>query len=87
MLEKVAGLDPVSWLARLTSREVLRAYQVRRLAHADKYLVRRRYLSDGRVVEHTGSGPAADEGDERVIGSWTDLAAERHRLQVEGWEI
>ncbi len=83
----MAGIDPISWLARLTSREVLRAYQVRRVAHADKYLVRRRYFTDKRITEHSGTGPDADEGMERPIGSWTDLEAERRRLNAEGWEL
>jgi len=81
------GPTVASWLARLMSREAMRAYQVRRVAHADNYLVRRRYLTDGRILEHAGTGPAAEDGAERLVGSWTDLDAERRRLKADGWEL
>lgn len=83
----MAPLSIGAWLSRLVAGEVLRAYRVHRVAHGDAYLVRRRYLGDGTILELTGAGLEVDDDEERPVGRWTDIAAERLRLKSAGWDV
>ncbi len=60
----------------------------RRLAHGDRHVVTRVYLSDGRVEERTNPGvPDDDDLPWSPAGRYSDLDAERERLSRAGWSI
>lgn len=69
-------------------REVLRAHVTKRLAHGERYVVTRAYLSDGTIEQRLNPG-RIDEDDIAwtKVGRYEDLRAERARLQREGWAI
>ena len=69
-------------------RELLRAHMTRRVAHGARYVVTRKYLSDGTIEQHVNPGrPDDDDLPWERIGRYDDLAAERDRLRREGWSI
>jgi hypothetical protein len=69
-------------------REVLRAHVTRRLAHGERYVVTRAYLSDGTIEQRVNPGkPDEDEIPWTRAGRYEDLRAERQRLRREGWQI
>jgi hypothetical protein len=69
-------------------REVLRAYVTKRLAHGERYVVTRAYLSDGTIEQRTNPGyPDEDLLPWARVGRYDDLRAERERLAREGWSI
>lgn len=69
-------------------REVMRATVMRRLAHGDRYVVTRAYLSDGTIEQRTNPGVPDDEVlPWSPAGRYRDLASERERLRREGWSI
>lgn len=69
-------------------REVLRAHVTKRLAHGERYVVTRAYLSDGSIEQRVNPGqPDDDDLAWSHIGRNDDLSAERERLQREGWSI
>ena len=75
-------------MSALFRREVLRASVTRRLAHGDRYVVTRAYLSDGTVQERTNPGtPDDDDHPWTPAGHYRDLDAERERLARDGWSI
>lgn len=75
-------------MSALFRREVLRASVTRRLAHGDRLVVTRVYLSDGTVQERTNPGvPDDDDLPWSPAGKYEDLDAERARLTREGWAI
>ena len=66
----------------------MRAYVTRRLAHGDRYVVTRAYLSDGTIEERTNPGiPDDDDLPWSRVGRCDDLERERDRLAHEGWSI
>lgn len=72
----------------LLRRELLRAYVTRTLAHGDRHVVSRAYLSDGTIEERINPGiPDDDDLPWSPAGRFDDLAAERERLRREGWSI
>jgi len=72
----------------LVRREIMRAYVTRRLAHGDRYVVTRAYLSDGTIEERTNPGiPDDDDLPWSRVGQCDDLERERDRLAHEGWSI
>lgn len=72
----------------LLRRELLRAYMTRTLAHGDREVVTRAYLSDGTIEEQRNPGlPDPDDVPWSPAGRYDDLAAERERLAREGWSI
>lgn len=69
-------------------RELLRAHVTRRIAHGDRYVVTRAYLSDGTIEQRVNPGRADDdELPWERVGRYDDLRAERDRLKREGWAI
>lgn len=75
-------------MSALFRREVLRASVTRRLAHGDREVVTRVYLSDGTVEERTNPGiPDDDDLPWSPAGKYNDLDAERDRLRRDGWAI
>lgn len=75
-------------MSALFRREVLRASVTRRLAHGDRHVVTRAYLSDGTVEERTNRGvPDDDDLPWAPAGKYEDLEAERQRLSRDGWVI
>jgi hypothetical protein len=72
----------------LLRRELLRAYVTRTLAHGDRHVVTRVYLSDGTIEEQTNPGvPDPADLPWSPAGRFEDLTAERKRLVREGWSI
>lgn len=75
-------------MSALFRREVLRASVTRRLAHGDRLVVTRVYLSDGTVQERTNPGvPDDDDLLWSPAGNYRDLDAERQRPSRDGWSI
>lgn len=69
-------------------RELLRAYVTRTLAHGERHVVTRAYLTDGTIREQLNPGvPDPDDLPWSPVGRYDDLAAERKRLVREGWSI
>lgn len=69
-------------------REVLRAHVTKRLAHGERYVLTRAYLSDGTIEQRVNPGRPDDEDVPwKRIGHYDDLRAERDRLAREGWAI
>lgn len=69
-------------------RELMRASITKRVAHGDRYVVTRAYLSDGRVEQRTNPGvPHDDDLPWSPAGRYRDLDAERERLTRAGWSI
>lgn len=64
----------------------MRAYVTKRLAHGDRYLLTRAYLSDCTIEQRLNPGLADDDDVpwERV-GQYQDVLAERDRIRREGW--
>ncbi len=72
----------------LMKRELLRAYVTRTVAHGDRHVVTRAYLSDGTIDEQVNPGVAdPDDVPWAPAGRYDDLDAERERLVREGWSI
>lgn len=66
----------------------MRAHVTRRLAHGDRHVVTRVYMSDGTVEERTNPGvPEDDDLPWSPAGKYDDLDAERERLTRDGWAI
>lgn len=69
-------------------RELLRAYVTKRLAHGERYVLTRAYLSDGTIEQRTNPGyPDDDDLPWSRIGTYRDLEAERDHLTREGWSV
>jgi hypothetical protein len=69
-------------------RELLRAYVTKTLAHGERYVMARRYLTDGTVEQRTNPGvPDEDYLSWSPAGRYESLEAERERLVHEGWSI
>lgn len=69
-------------------REVLRAHVTKRLAHGDRYLVTRVYVSDGSIEQRVNPGLIDDDLVEwQRVGRYDDLGVEREKLRREGWEF
>lgn len=69
-------------------RELLRAYVTKRLAHGERYVVTRAYLSNGTIEQRTNPGYLDDDAlPWSRVGRYRDLESERDRLTREGWAI
>jgi hypothetical protein len=69
-------------------REVLRAHVTRRLAHGERYVVTRVYMSDGTIEQRINPGKPDDDAIPWTrAGRYEDVRAERQRLRREGWQI
>lgn len=64
-----------------------RAEMTRRIAHGERYLLTRVFLSDGRVMQQTNRGLPDLENAWREVGHFTDLQMALGELEQEGWTI
>lgn len=68
------------------SKDLLRASIVLKVAHGERFLLTRRYLSDGRIMESSQAGPT-DMAREREVGRFDDLRKARRSLLDSGWVL
>ncbi len=66
---------------------VLRAHQLRKIGPGEMWLVERRWLQDGRVLQRINRGVADLEDEWKQIGRWSDLDAERAAIARDRWEL
>lgn len=75
--------------AEIHPREVLRAWVVRQVGHGLRYVITRRYFSDGRVLQsvETAATAANEHRAGSEIGRFNDLGETRSELVRTGWAV
>ncbi len=68
-------------------RVVLAAHQLRSVGPGQRYLMERRWLDNGDVMQRVNEGVADSERAWTKIGRWRDLEQERTAIAAQGWEI
>ena len=71
----------------MTLRPVLRAHQLRSVGPGQRWLVELELTSDGRIHQRVNEGAPEPSKSWAVVGTWTDLEAERRRLAAGCWEL
>jgi hypothetical protein len=69
------------------ARPLLGAHQLRSLGPGQRWLVELELTSDRKILQRINEGTPEPSRSWAVVGTWTDLEAERGRLAAEGWEL
>ena len=71
----------------MIARPAQRAHQLRSVGPGQRWLVELELTSDGKIHQRVNEGTPEATRQWTVVGTWTDLEAERRRLASEGWEL